>query len=490
MHRIRMVLPMALLTATSVPAVAQQLPQIDTISIRAHTRFLADDLLLGRGTGTQGERIAAAYLESQLIELGLDGIGVNGSYRLPVPLAAATILTGTQVVLERAGNTTTFTTGRDFVVNTGGVNAFRDFHGPVLFAGSPSGAAALVRTTPDVRGRVLAVTGPLGADAVTLVPLLIERGVAGVIVLIGAREQFDLYVRSRGNERFYAKADVGDPVWQPDLPVLLAGPSLTAALMEGAPPAAGVTPLRTPVDLGRTVVATIRTSVRDVPSANVGGIIRGTDPALRDQVVLYTAHYDHLGVSVPDPQGDSIYNGFSDNAAGSAMLLAIAEAFEREPPKRSVAFIFFSGEERGLLGSSYLAAVPPFPLDRIRAVINLDAGAPPAPPVSWRIAGGVESASLGTLASSVAARAGWKAESSVASPNSDYWPFLHRGVQSIFIVPGNEWENVTTAQQTALREKWDHYHQAADEWHADFPFAGLQRYATLALMIGREVAMR
>ena len=486
----RFILPGALLAAALGGTAPLDAQQIDTLAIRAHTRFLADDMLLGRGTGTQGERLAAAYIESRLIELGVQPLGDGGRYTLPVPLAAATVLPGTQVVIERNGERTTFRSGRDFIVNTGGANAFRNFDGRVIFAGPPSAAAPLIRDMPDVRGRVIAMTGPLGGDAVTLVPLLIERGAAGVIILISDPAQFDLYVRSRGDRRYFAKASVGDPVWQPDLPVLLAGPSLVAALMSNAPAGVSSGPLRAAVDLGRTITATIRTSVQDVPSANVGGIIRGTDPELRDQVVVYTAHYDHLGVSVPDARGDSIYNGFSDNAAGTAMLLAIAAAFERQPPARSVAFLFFSGEERGLLGSSYLAAAPPFPLNTIRAVINLDAGAPPAPPVSWRIAGGVESAALGALAGRVAARAGWRAESSTASPNSDYWPFLSRGVPSVFIVPGSEWENVSSAQQTALRERWDHYHQAADEWHADFPFAGLERYAAFALMLGREAAAR
>jgi Zn-dependent M28 family amino/carboxypeptidase len=157
------------------------------------------------------------------------------------------------------------------------------------------------------------------------------------------------------------------------------------------------------------------------------------------------------------------------------------------PPARSVAFVFFTGEERGLLGSAFMAAQPPFPLDRVAALINLDAGAPPAAPVSWRIAGGTESP-LGRIATDIAAGRGWTATLSAASPNSDYWPFLQRGVNAVFIIPGDRWENTSPDQRDALRRRWDRYHQAGDHWHPDFPFAGLQRYAEYALLLGRAAA--
>jgi Zn-dependent M28 family amino/carboxypeptidase len=192
---------------------------------------------------------------------------------------------------------------------------------------------------------------------------------------------------------------------------------------------------------------------------------------------------------VPASGGDSIYNGFSDNAAGVAMLLAIARVFAGDPPGPAVLFLFLTGEERGLLGASHAAAAPPVALDRIIALINLDAGAPPAPPISWRIAGG-EGLALGRLAADVAARQGWTATLSAASPNSDYWPFLRRGVPAIFLIPGAEWEGVTPAERDALRQRWDRYHRPDDEWAPDFPFPGLARYADFALRVGRAAAER
>jgi hypothetical protein len=465
--------------------------RIDTLAIRAHTRFLADDELAGRGTGTQGERLAAAYIASQLERLGLDPIGGDTSFLLPIPLRQARIDPASQVTVTSSANSTVFRSGGDFIVNTGGAGALRDFQGRAHFLGQPSHAGERVAREPSLAGSVAVFLGPLGGSAVELIPALIDAGVTGIVLLVPDSAQYDLYVRSRGAVRFFVDAPVDDPVWQPALPVLIAGPAMTDALLAGAriPETVVQGDTGRGVDLGRTVAATIRSEISSVPAANIGAVLTGSDPALRDEYVAYTAHYDHLGISTPDAAGDSIYNGFSDNAAGVAMLLAIAEAMRAAPPARSVAFLFFTGEERGLLGSAYMAAAPPLPLERIAGLINLDAGAPPAPPLNWRIAGGADNP-LAQLAADAAEQNGWRATLSAASPNSDYWPFLQRGVPAIFIIPGDQWENVSPEQRDALRQRWDRYHQAGDHWHPDFPFSGLERYAAYALAVGLAAAGR
>jgi hypothetical protein len=396
--------------------------------------------------------------------------------------------TGLQVRLRGGRTVAAFRSGFDFIVATGGRNAFRDFAGRAVLAGSAEQAKDALEGD-SIRNAVIVVAGTLGAEAGALVPDWIARGVAGVILLVPDSADFRLFARSRGEARYFADGVVDDPVWQPDLPMLIGGPSVTAALLTGVdlPRAAFTSGPMTAVDLGRSVAATIRTRQTEVAAANIAGVLRGSDPARRDEYVVYTAHYDHLGVGEADASGDSIYNGFSDNAAGVAMLLGIAKALRDASFPRSFAFVFLTGEERGLLGSSWLAAHPPIPRERIAAVINLDAGAPPVPPVSWRIAGGAGT-HLGDVAADVGAKHGWSISLSDASPNSDYWPFLARAVPSIFIIPGNDWENTTPAERDSLRQKWDHYHQAADQWQPDFPFAGLARYARFAMEIGLEVA--
>ena len=472
--------------ATLLLLIAQaQAQQIDTLALRAHTRFLADDALKGRGTGTPGERIAALYIDSQLRLIGAKPAAPNGGYFQPIPLRRATI-DSARLEVAGAGTTTVFTDD-DFLVSTGGERALRDFAGEAVFVGTTEHA----RTANEraFSGRVLVLLGTLGGDAGSLIPRWLAAGVSGVILLVPDNEQFDLFGRSRGDERYFISGDVNEPIWQSALPVVIVGPKVTTALVASIAPALGRLSQGsafTPVPLDRRVSVHVSAQVEPIESRNVLGVIPGRDPALAGQYIIYTAHYDHLGVSRPDARGDSIYNGFSDNAAGVAMLLAIAQNLARAPLARSVAFLFLSGEERGLLGSTYYAEHPVIPLANTAAVINLDAGAPPAPPVEWRLAGGINS-SIGALASEIGTKHGWKIDSSAASPNSDYWPFLMHRVPAVFLIPGARWEGLTPQQRDALRARWDRYHRADDEWAEDFPFSGLQRYAALALEIGRAL---
>jgi hypothetical protein len=481
--------------ATTMPSASAPSPGtphvIDTMAIRAHTRVLAHDSLLGRGTGTHGERVAAAYIANEAARLGLTPVPGADSFMLPVPLRRARIEPATHLTLMTDGNIARFEHGRDFIVNTGGPRAFRDFAGGAVFLGQPIHAPALLRRHGTLGGRVAVFLGPLGPDALSIVPALMAGGVTGVILLVPDRAQYDLYVRSRGGARYFVDGNVADPVWQPDLPVLIAGPALTDALLEGVPlpPSIMEGDAASGVDLRRTVAARVVVQIEALETANVAAMLPGAGAGGQStRFVAYTAHYDHLGVSVPDETGDSIYNGFSDNAAGVGMLLAIAEALRHAPPPHSTVFIFLAGEERGLLGASWLASAPPFPLDQIDVLINLDAGAPPAPPVSWRLAADSTAAALVRSATHVAAGHGWSITTSPATPNSDYWPFARRGVPAVFVIPGPEWENTSPDEQAALRRRWDRYHEPGDHWHPDFPFAGLGRYAQFALDIGLAAA--
>ena len=219
MPRSRFLIPAVLLIAAAISAPSVQAQSIDSLAIRAHTRFLADDALLGRGTGTEGERLAAAYIASQLERLGLRPAGSASSFLLPIPLRAAEVDPQSRVVVSTGLDSAVFEHGRDFIVNTGGAGAFRDFRGRAHFLGQPVHAAPIVAAERSFVGRVPVFLGPLGAAAVDLVPALSHAGAAGIILLVPDSTQFDLYVRSRGEFRFFVDAMVDDPVWQPPLPV-------------------------------------------------------------------------------------------------------------------------------------------------------------------------------------------------------------------------------------------------------------------------------
>jgi hypothetical protein len=319
------------------------------------------------------------------------------------------------------------------------------------------------------------------------VDTLVARGAVGVIQVVTDPSTYRLYVRSRGPTRLYHRDATTISSSLPALPSLLVSPRVTSALLDGA--ALAPDGLLFPQALAWDVRAHLVDEVRPVDEENLACVLQGTDPAARDTAIALSAHYDHLGISTPEASGDSIYNGFSDNAAGVAMLLAVAEALTQSDvpsPRHSVLFLFFTGEERGLLGSDAYVAAPAWPLGRTLAVITLDAGAPPAPPVSWQLAG-ADSSGLGAVARRVAERRGWHTTTSHARPISDFFPFHRRGVPSVLVIPGaRPYENLSADSSAALKSRWDRYHRASDHWHPDFPFAGLQRYASFALDIVLE----
>ncbi len=477
---IKLILPLLALSATTLRG---QEEAIDTLALRAHTYYLSHDLLEGRATGSRGERLASAYIAAQCRALGL--VPLNADFMQTVPLEEALVLETTDLVASAPGAEIRFGYPADFIPNVGTASTLVDFGGATVFVGESRTVAGGGLGELDVTGKVAVTLGPFrGAAADTLT----ARGVAGMIHLVGDEGAFQLYTRSRGATRLYHReADVRSS-FLPELPSVLAGPRMARALLaevswdseEGPSPAA----------LAWTVAVHVALEQRPVDAANVACLLPGSGDALRDTAIVFTAHYDHLGIGAPDEAGDSLYNGFSDNAAGVAMLLAIAQSLAGErstPLDHTAVFLFFSGEERGLLGSDYYVVHPMWPLERTAAVINLDAGAPAAAPTSWHLAG-VDSTGLGAIAIAIASAHGWDIATSSARPNSDYYPFAREGVPALLIIPGPApYEGLTADSSKALRRHWDHYHQPDDEWAEDFPFSGLARYAWYALRIAREI---
>jgi hypothetical protein len=474
----------ALLLAIVSPARAMaQADEIDTLAIRAHTYFLAHDLLSGRGTGTAGALLASAYIVSQCQRLGLAPI--EGRYLLPVPLESATILPSTRLLAGGRRGKIEFRYPSDFTPNVGNTETLHGFTGMAVFVGGEADITAGKARYLDLAGAVAVTVGPVRGPAADT---LAARGVAGMLHLIGTDDGYELYLRSRGRSRLYHREPDIRSSFLPTIPSVLAGPRVARALLSTATVTRdGEIPTQF-LEWGVAFeLAVERTTVDD---ANVGCLLEGSDPLTRDTAIALTAHFDHLGVGLPDESGDSIYNGFSDNAAGVGMLLAVAQALRQHPdrtPRHSVLFLFLTGEDSGLLGADYFVARPTWPLARIAAVVNLDAGAPPARPVSWRLAGGDDSV-LGSVAKAVVDRLGWQLTTSPALPNSDAFPFHREGVPAALVVPGPDpYEGLTADSSKALRARWDHYHQPGDEWASDFPFAGLARYAEFALLLVREI---
>jgi hypothetical protein len=473
----------ALVATLSHEAATAQL-EIDTLALRAHTYFLAHDLLSGRATGTQGAELAATYIASQCRALGLTP--ADAHYLQHVPLEQAVVELGTMVQVAHPMREARFDYPSDFTPDVGNRTSLVDFSGPAVYVGPVRDLSAESLRHLELSGAVAVAVG--GRVSNEVAALLKELGAVGVVHLLGDNSAYELYRRSRGATRLYHADSTVRSSFLPPLPSLLAGPGLSYELVSGTPLERGQ-PMA-PGPLGRQVSFEIRLSRSEIVASNVACLIPGNDPTTQDSLIVFTAHYDHLGVGEPDAAGDAIYNGFSDNAAGVAMLLAIAKAMVPDSDERlrhSVLFLFLVGEERGLLGSDYFVADPIWPLDRIKAAINLDAGAPPGLQVSWRLAG-VDSTGLGGLAIAVAGARGWKVTTSPPRANSDYYPFVREGVPAVFIIPGPDpFEGLSADSTAALRKRWDYYHKPGDHWTEDFPFGGLARYAEYGFLIAQAV---
>ena len=441
----------------SRPATPSAPAPIDTMSIRTDTRVLAHDSLGGRGTGSDGVHAAGRYIATRLRELGLRPLSGDASsidaYLDPVPLLRIDVSAATLSV----SGSSPLAHGSQFVVGRVGRAGLRALDAPVAVLRADSNAVT--------SGAWLLVDRPLGEAAVRWIPLWRERGVEGIIVRLGSEAAVQGYHAQLGDTRWQLRDGPPDPVWQPDLPVVMVGPALAESLV--------ATAARLAFDP--------HARAQEITDHNVVGVLDGGVDAQRDVVVM-TAHYDHLG-TMPGLDGDRIYNGFSDNAAGVSMLLAIARSASAAPPERPLLFLFTAAEEVGLLGSIHFVRAHPDIVARTHALVNLDAGAPPAPPTRWRLAAGTRSWA-GPVAAAVVESHGWTHRADPGSPNSDHWPFVALGVPAVFLIPDGGFEGLDEAAAQRLVERWDRYHQPGDEWAADFPFGGLERYAAL----GRDIA--
>jgi hypothetical protein len=212
---------------------------------------------------------------------------------------------------------------------------------------------------------------------------------------------------------------------------------------------------------------------------NVVGIFPGRDGTTTGGVVGMTAHLDHLGVGSPDATGDSIYNGFLDDAVSIAMIVDIARRYVRSPGDRPLVVMFFNLEEQELLGAKALAARPdaaPF-IARLQLLIGVDAGSPAGEALAWQIMGGEPPNAGARIADSLARVRGWTTTASPVRPINDVYVFAQRGVPIVFPIPGAVWRGYTEAQRAEAMRKFDHYHQPSDQWRPDFPWVGTAAYA-------------
>lgn len=522
----------AFLVATiCVIAISQQLggsgPRLNETAMRAHIKFLSSDLLEGRGTGARGGELAANYIAAQLEALGLKGAGAQGSFFQPVSLVGVKADPNTKLTVSGRNGKESFKFADDYVAFTGAQTEEVDVDADMVFVGYGINAPELrwndYKGDADYRGKILVmlVNDPpataeepslFGAKALTYYGRwtykyeeAARRGAAGVILLHtteSAGYPWSVVRTSNGAWRFdIARTSNDTPFlkirsWVTDETarkiMKLAGQDLDDLRAKAA------TRSFAPVPLNLKAKINLKSEVKRVQAPNVVGVLPGRDPKLRDEYVVYSAHWDHLGIGAPNASGDTIYNGALDNATGVASVLAIAEALAKLPPaqrpRRSSLFLFPTAEEQGLIGAEWYSKHPLVPLAKTAANVNLD---------SMNVLGrthdfiplGAERSSLLAVVQAVARERGMRV-SPDARPEqgsffrSDHFPFAKVGVPSISLKEGNdyvgrskEWgEEQFKAYNTA------HYHQPSDEFRETWDFSGMVQEAEIAMAIGRRIA--
>jgi Zn-dependent M28 family amino/carboxypeptidase len=223
---------------------------------------------------------------------------------------------------------------------------------------------------------------------------------------------------------------------------------------------------------------------------NVIAVLPARDGTVAGTVIGLTAHFDGLGVGAPDSSGDSIYNGFLDAAVPTAIVLDVARRYALAPGDRPLAVMLFNLEEQGLLGSRAFAArddAAPL-LNALELLIGVDAGSPAGVATVWQLMGSDPPHAGAVLADSLARARGWTTTASAPRPISDVFVFSQRGVPILFPIPGATWAGYAEAERAEAMRRFDHYHRPADEWRAEFPWAGTAAYADWLWDIVRHAA--
>ncbi len=506
---------------------APGLSAIRAAALSSGTRFLSSDLLEGRATGSRGHEIAALWVATQMQAIGLEPAAGDGRWEQPVPLrawrtdpdASALLVHGPeQQPLRLVRN-------QDFLALTDGEHAEVEMDGALAFVGYGISAPEYGYDDMkgiDLTGKIAVVLwGAPSSDRANFFPpapravyadrsgkmrRLAARGAAGVILVYTPEAEESLawpdFVRNARMEGmgWVEGARLGDGVdGVPARAVLSVRGLEKIAVAAGVP--GGAAGILEKAGANRLAAQDwpIKVRLRSVSearaarSANVLGILRGSDPVLARETVVFTAHLDHLGIGEP-VEGDAIHNGAADNAIGVAVLLEVARAFTAMPrrPARSVLFAVVTGEEKGLVGSSYLATHPVVDPKGIVAAINVD-GAPTAFPFDAAVARGAEHSTLGDAARRAADSLGVDlvpdhAPRASAFVRSDQFSFVRQGVPSICVAPGRR-PGMDEAE-VERRRAWfrARYHTPRDEWDASWLWEDTARFARLQFLLALGVA--
>ena len=508
--------PASVVPAQQVPI--GQLPAIDTDAVLRHTTVLSSDEYQGRAPGTRGEELTVRYIEKQFKDLGLRPGNTDGTYVQNVPLVGITA-SPAPLIFRKGSDTQTLKWKDDVVAWTKHVADTASIdNSELVFVGY--GVVAPEYKWDDYKGVDVAgktlvmlindppVEGAFGGKAMTYYgrwtykyEIGAEKKAAGILVVHETEpagypfdvvqskvtEQFDLVTpdknMGRANIEGWITLDRAKDLFK------LAGQDFDALKASAA------TRDFKPVPLGVTASMTIHNTLRTIDSRNVVGKLEGSDPALKDQYVVYSAHWDHFGIG-PEVGGDRIYHGAQDNAVGVGGMIEIARAFTRvQPaPKRSIVFLSVTSEEQGLLGSQYYATMPIYPLAKTVANINID-GANVHGRTKDLVLVGYGASDLDDYASAAAGEQG-RVIKPDAEPEkgfyyrSDHFNFAKQGVPALDPESGVDYLGKPADYGVKVRRDYtEHrYHKPQDVVRPDWDLSGEREDLRVYFAVGYRVA--
>ena len=504
------------LVALAAPLAAQNW-QPSEGELRSHVSFLASDEMKGREAGSPEYDIAARYVASQFDALGLKPVGAKDSYLQPVPLVMFRAANEGKIELVSGTTATALEFGIDYLPGASPLAAELMKDAPLMFVGFGVVAPGFKRDDYaglDVKGKIVVLLAGAPAtlpteerahygNGVSKRLAAAERGAVGTITVdTPTREKVSTFARRARNWRYmgatWAHADGA-----PDFPgggapglatISLAGAEKLFSGMPGGAKAVfaaaegkAANPKRMAMPISARVA--LKTEIKRVGSSNVAGLLEGSDPTLKDQVVVLSAHLDHTGIC-PEVKGDTICNGAMDNAVGIASMIEVAHGFKhlKARPKRSILFLAVTAEEKGLVGADYFANNPTLLKGNLVANVNLD-----MPIITYDfkdvVAFGAERSSIGPAVARAGATMGIglvpdpEPEQGIFT-RSDHYRFVQQGIPSVFLVtgPGGDGAVVGKAFQK------DHYHQPSDDMNLPFVWSAGTKFVALNLAIARELA--
>ncbi|MFN2491955.1 MAG: M28 family peptidase [Pyrinomonadaceae bacterium] len=480
-------------------------------TIREVTSVLSSPKFEGRGTGQAGADKAAAYLAQRFAKLGLKPGGENGTYLQAIKFKSAQVLPQSSV---KVGDVA-LKHAEDYVVLPPYHSEKVDVAGRVVFAGYGVVSPELKRDDLaglELKDKIVVIVGgqPEGVEAAawkratnpqTRAINIFSRGAVAMIVANAGTpaQPFSTIANYLSRRRVRLASAPTSPFKVP--PVLLLSDAGMEKIFAGSPGTYAHTLEKlkkgeiASLDLGKSASLALMFKLEETPSSNVVAVLEGSDSKLREEALVYSAHYDAYGI-----EGDGrIFPGAADNALGTATITAIAEAFVKAFPKpssrprRSIIFLAVTGEEYGLLGAEYWVQYPTWPLEKVAADINFDGiGTEIYAPVKRVVAFGAEHSDLGTIFENVAAATGNivtldPLPEENAFVRSDHYAFVKRGIPALMLMGGPAGD---VSLWLPRAKKWleTDYHSPSDTVKPDWDWTGPRTLAQLGMIIGLRVA--